>query len=568
MIIGKQTINKKKVSIDLAKLISTRLLIQANSGGGKSWLIRRLLEQSHGKVQQIVLDLEGEFSTLREEYDYLLVGKNGEIPANIQTAELLAIKLLKLNVSTIIDLSELKHHERITFVKRFLDSLIGAPRELWHTCLVIVDEAHQFCPEKSKSESASSVIDLQTRGRKRGFCGVLATQRISKLHKDAAAECNNVLVGRTVQDIDRKRASDDLGFTTKEQERSLRQLGDGEFFAYGPAICKDDVIKLKVGDVRTTHPEPGKSILKASQTPDNIKKLMKDVIDLPKEAEEDLQTKKDFQNKIYELKKEIRYLKISQPKPIADEKALERSKIQGFKEAERISMDNLKKTILALTRFKKGVEQIVTNCSKLLQVEAPTFIHKSKLPLKEKVTHSIQRIVTTQPREVSTTNDIDNVIDDIEEKELGLCPKRVYSFLFANPERGFTKIQLGLMTGYSPKSGGFSNAIYNLNARGLVRREGNLIHLKEVDPQIASETKEEFSIDLFVRKLPKCPKEIFKLLLDNPYQEYSKEEIAEQTGYSSGSGGFSNSLYKLNSLGIIKRDNGQIKLNPEILEIE
>src|SRR5689334_16314253 len=32
--------------------LDTRLLIQANSGGGKSWLIRRLLEQSHGKVQQ------------------------------------------------------------------------------------------------------------------------------------------------------------------------------------------------------------------------------------------------------------------------------------------------------------------------------------------------------------------------------------------------------------------------------------------------------------------------------------------------------------------------------------
>ena len=106
--LGKNTETKKNVEINLSKLVSTRLLIQANSGGGKSWLIRRLLEQSHGKIQQIVIDLEGEFSTLREKYDYLLVGKGGEILANIQTAELLAIKLLKLNVSTIVDLSELR----------------------------------------------------------------------------------------------------------------------------------------------------------------------------------------------------------------------------------------------------------------------------------------------------------------------------------------------------------------------------------------------------------------------------------------------------------------------------
>ena len=34
--------------IDLPTLIDSRLLGQANSGGGKSWLLRRILEQSHG----------------------------------------------------------------------------------------------------------------------------------------------------------------------------------------------------------------------------------------------------------------------------------------------------------------------------------------------------------------------------------------------------------------------------------------------------------------------------------------------------------------------------------------
>jgi len=173
---------------------------------------------------------------------------------------------LKLNVSTIIDLSELKHHERIFFVQRFLESLVNAPRELWHTCLVIVDEAHQFCPEGKKSESAISVIDLQTRGRKRGFCGVLATQRISKLHKDAAAECNNVLVGRTVLDIDRKRASEELGFTKKEDEISLRHLKAGEFYAFGSSIS-EKIVKVRVGDVKTSHPESAGPVYSATILP-------------------------------------------------------------------------------------------------------------------------------------------------------------------------------------------------------------------------------------------------------------------------------------------------------------
>ena len=565
MIIGKN--KNEKVNLDLTRLIATRLLIQANSGAGKSWLLRRLLEQTHGKVQQIVIDLEGEFSTLREEYDYLLVGKDGEIPANIQTAELLAIKLLKLNVSTIIDLSELKKHERITFVKRFLDSLVNAPRELWHTCLVIVDEAHQFCPEGGKSESASSVIDLQTRGRKRGFCGVLATQRIAKLHKDAAAECNNVLVGRTVIDIDRKRAANDLGFTSKEQELGLKKLDDGEFFGYGPAISKEDYVKFKVGGIETTHPEPGKSMIKPSKTPDNIKKLLKDVIDLPKEAEADLKTTKDFKNKIFELKKELRYLKISKPKPEVDEKALNNAELRGTKRAEAHYIQEINKIQSDLKRFKQIISDFVTKGSKLLQMKVAHFSPKSNVPLKEKVSYPMKEIVTTQPRRVSTTNDIDNDIDNVIDKdiELGICARKIYSFLYNNPEAEFTKSQVGAMTGYSQKSGGFNNAIYQLNTLNLIERERGMIKVKKMDPDIAGEY--DFTKEAILSKLALCPRKIYEFLLANPYEEYSKEELSEQTGYSSGSGGFNNAIYKLNTLGLIERSNGQIKLNPELLDL-
>jgi len=46
------------IDINLEKLVETRLLIQANSGGGKSYAIRKILEQTNGHIQQIVLDLD------------------------------------------------------------------------------------------------------------------------------------------------------------------------------------------------------------------------------------------------------------------------------------------------------------------------------------------------------------------------------------------------------------------------------------------------------------------------------------------------------------------------------
>jgi DNA helicase HerA-like ATPase len=142
-----------------------------------------------------VIDLEGEFSTLREKFDYILIGKNGDTPAEPRSAGLLARRLLELNVSAIINLYELPQQDRKRFVKLFLEALINAPKHLWHPVLVVIDESHVFAPEKGQSEAMGAVIDLATRGRKRGYCAVLATQRLSKLHKDTAAECNNKLIG-------------------------------------------------------------------------------------------------------------------------------------------------------------------------------------------------------------------------------------------------------------------------------------------------------------------------------------------------------------------------------------
>ncbi len=575
--------------IDLDKLISTRMLIQANSGGGKSYAIRKLLEESHGQVQQIVIDLEGEFASLREKYDYLLVGQDGEIPARIQTAELLARKLLKLNVSTIIDLSELKHHERILFVKRFIDSLVNSPKALWHPCMVIVDEAHQFCPEKAKSESASAIIDLCTRGRKRGFCAVLATQRISKLSKDAAAECNNNLVGRTMLDIDQKRAAETLGITNKDQIRNLRNLGDGEFHIFGPAIGKD-VKLIQVARTKTIHMDSKNVISSPTPTPKNIAKIMKDVIDLPKEAEDELKTTNDYKTKVIELKREVNRLENEKQKPLikVDEKALERAELQGTKRAEahylselKESNNSLKQLKIAYERLRKGLQQITVNCSKLLQIEMPdvstpmstsmsTPSRISSIPKGPPMV--LKKVTLSHPQSPSVTkvsdryNHNQGISMDIQ-SDLGLCPRKIYSVLVANPSREFTKVQLGLLSGYSAKSGGFNNAISALNSRRLIERNNGIIKLGETDIDLVVPGFNEISRESWSKNLALCPRTIFEYLLTNETMEFTKDELGEATNYSSGSGGFNNAVSKLNSLGLIQRNNGSIRISSEILEL-
>ena len=152
------------------------------------------------------------------------------------------------------------------------------------------------------------------------------------------------------------------------------------------------------------------------------------------------------------------------------------------------------------------------------------------------------------------------------EQFLGICARKIYSFLFANPGREFTKPQVSFMTGYSI-SGNFNNAIYSLTAQNLIEKKGDLLVLGESNPEIATENQEEFRKELFTKRLPIASQKIFEILWEDPHTEYSKHELSEQTGYSI-SGNFNNAIYKLTGLKFVIKHGTSIKLNPEILELE
>src|SRR3954454_13725160 len=70
--------------LDLEELLATRLLVQGNSGSGKSHLLRRLLEQSAAWVQQAVIDPEGEFIPVPERFGRVIADAAASSAAEIQ----------------------------------------------------------------------------------------------------------------------------------------------------------------------------------------------------------------------------------------------------------------------------------------------------------------------------------------------------------------------------------------------------------------------------------------------------------------------------------------------------
>jgi hypothetical protein len=292
--------------MDLSRLVESRLLVQANSGAGKSRALRSLLEETHGRVQQLVLDPEGEFASLREQFDYVLAGRERDVPAEPRSAGLLCRRLLELGASAVIDLYDLRLPDRRRFVRLFLEELMALPRDLWRPLLVVIDEAHVFVPERGEAESTEAVITLCTQGRKRGYAAVLATQRLSKLHKDAAAELLNKLIGRTSLDVDVRRAGDELGLP-REERQWLKSLRPGEFYCYGPALAvQTGIVKIRTGEVLTSHPEAGRvGGYAAPPAPAAVQALLAQLADLPREAEEEARTVDELQRQLREARRQM-----------------------------------------------------------------------------------------------------------------------------------------------------------------------------------------------------------------------------------------------------------------------
>jgi len=517
--------------IDVDKLIESKLLIQANSGAGKSWSIRRIAEQTYGKAQQIIIDHDGEYHTLREQYDYVLAGKNGDCPADIKSAALLARRLLELRVSVIIDIYELGT-QRAEFVKRFLEALVNAPRDLWHSVIVILDEAHLYCPEKGSAVSSDAVKNLMALGRKRGFCGVLATQRIAKLDKDAAAECNNKLIGRSALDVDMKRAADELGFTTKEDVRSLRTLKAGEFYVFGPAFT-DTVTQIQVGAVKTTHLRAGQRAAPPVPPSAEVKKMLSKLADLPHEAAEEARTIVELQLQVKQLRGALKKAESAQPASV--EKIVEKP---ALKDSDIKRIDAIASKALALSeKLAPHIESFVAHAGSLkahvLSLQTFTLSQNrapnGMRPIDPLIKGTAQQLrdrnrVRLKPAPLRAPVDNDSELPKGEVATL----RALIQF-----PKGLQRSQLTVLTGY--KRSTRDAYIARLREKGLV--ETNLVYvvatdagraaLPNAEPLPTGEALQEF----WYRELPEGECAILKYLVGQYPDNVERGTIEEATGY-------------------------------------
>lgn len=538
----KQTVKllDDKINVDVRKFLDGKLLLQANTGGGKSFAIRRILEQLYGVVPQIILDTEGEFHTLREKYDYILIGKGQKITADFKSAGLLAHKLVESRVSAVIDLFEMTPYEREMFVKNFVEAMTNAPKKLWLPTLLVVDEAQTYAPEGDKTETGRALHDAAFKFRKRHYGILFATPRIAALSKNVISACKNKLIGYTSYEGDVKRAGFELGFTTKDQLRSLRDLDPGQFFAFGPAFSKE-VITVKIGPVKTSHGEEGEVSVKAVKPSEKVKKALAILATVPQEAEEELRTANELKQALAAARREITVLQRSTTTKM-DPKAIEKIIDTAVRKAKQHSGKEWEKVVKSWQDYAKQLKKVIDDAlnaaEKISAIKLPATVPVGWMTPSnlEDATLSVVPVFKNEYKHIpqKTIKDTEGVFRNVEDKSMGEGERKVLIAIAGSPD-GMTRELVTLATAY--KRSTRDAYIQRLMQKGYVdlSADGGSVAASPAGIEVLGSdykplpTGRELA-EYYLQNLPDGEKKVFQLLLDAE-SPLTREQISDQTGY-------------------------------------
>ena len=576
------------IQIELEKLIETRLLIQAQSGAGKSYLLRVILELTNKKIQQIIIDREGEYYTLREKHDYILIGGEGEIPVNLRHVETLCYKLLENKISAIIDLSETPHRLRNQYVKLFSEALLDAPKELRHPLMYVIDEAHLFCPETGRrrgkknvdSDSTDAIIDVCSQGRKRGICTILATQRITKLNNDAIAEIGNRIFGRTTLDLDIERVGKELGLKRSDYN-ILRELEAGEFYTFGPAIS-NTVKKFHAKKAQTTHPKSAGQLIEIPPLSTKAKNDLIKLGNISEEAEKEIKTKEDMRKKITELEIEV----AKKPTPekvevINPQLQKQYDDLLAVHDLTREEYDELynefKEFVDSMGEHFKNIntdhEQLklsVGGAFNYIPVMKEKLVRITSIKEKLKKDENAKVTIITKKKaqeyipppptpKVPAGTDSDVKIKKGAEDMLGV--------LRSHYPKSLSKAQIGLFTGYKISGGTFKSYLSILKTNGLIELDGNNYRITEQGMHYIGDNyaklpkgREEL-IAFWKPKLKAGAGDILQHIANNYPHEVTKDYLGDVSGFTVTGGTFKSYLSILKTAGLINVNGDMVSLS-------
>jgi TolA-binding protein len=220
------------VSLPVVELLTGRGFVTGKSGSGKSntasVLVESLLDNN---FPVLVVDTDGEYYGLKEEFELLHVGADDECDIRVgpEHAEKIASLALEGNVPIILDVSGyLDEDEAKQLLLSVARTLFAKQKKLKKPFLMLVEEVHEYIPEGGGlDETGKMLIKIGKRGRKHGLGIVGISQRPADVKKDYITQCDWLVWHRLTWNNDTNVVS---RIIDAEHASAVEALSDGEAF--------------------------------------------------------------------------------------------------------------------------------------------------------------------------------------------------------------------------------------------------------------------------------------------------------------------------------------------------
>lgn len=301
------TVTHEDLEIPLVNVLTGRGFITGKSGSGKSntagKICEEILEEGYPLM---IIDTEGEYYGLKEEYELLHVGADEECDLQVgpEHAGKIAELALEENVPIILDVSGYIETSDVNqLVHDTSKALFDKEKKLKKPFPILVEEAHEWIPERGSrgenGEVTNMLIRIGKRGRKRGLGLAALSQRPASVEKDYITQCDYRIWHRLDYETDLKVVKNVLG---KKYPDIVKELDTGE------AIVEADFLdenRLQVKFLR-------KNTFDAGATPDledferpELKSVSSDLVG---ELEEISEREEKRRDRISELENEVERL--------------------------------------------------------------------------------------------------------------------------------------------------------------------------------------------------------------------------------------------------------------------
>lgn len=548
-------------------LVTEATAIVATRGAGKSSTSAVIVEEGFAAgVQTVVIDRTGVYWGLRSNAAgdgpglpiYVLGGPHGDVPLEHTAGHLIADLVVDSGHSFVLDLSDFSKAGMAKFTADFLERMYDRKARARTTLLLVIDEAHQYAPQTPrggfKGDSArlmGAMEDVVGLGRSRGIGVVLTTQRTQALNKAVLDLIETLLVMRMLSPrareavrlwIHEKHEEDELGIIA-----SLDSLPTGTAWVWSPLrgiLDKVAVRRIKTFDSYAT-PKPGERRVEPT------KRRELDLAALGKQMQASVERAKEndpgeLRRRVKELERELA------KKPAAGEtQVVERIEIPvevpvlDDETVERLAslVGEIRDVAQALAPLRAVADQIATAVRGATSRPAPVRTPPRPQP---------QAPPARPPRRESSA--VPGTADQVPGPQQKILD--ALGWYEALGVAAPTRVQVGLIAGYSYSSGNFANLLGKLSTAGLVgypspgcvalTDEGRAL---ATDPGLPGD--DEGVQAEVMRRIPAPQAKLLAVLIERWPDAITREELGEITGYSHTSGNFANLLGKLKTSALI-----------------